>query len=258
LLLRLRRAWEYWQLEFSFPAFLNGSGKGKKWEDACKATIASTIKDPALREALTPNYPVGCKRLLLSDDWFQTLARDNVDVVTSPINTFFHGGVATADGAIYPADVVIYATGFEARQMLAPIQIEGADGRKLQDVWQPHPHAYLGVTVPGFPNAFIMYGPNTNLGHGSTIFMLECQARYIVKALGTLRRKGCHAIAPKPRATQSFNAKTQARLSRTVWSANCSNWYKGDDGVIVNNWSSTTTRYWWALRRFRMRDYDQW
>ena len=257
LLMRLRRAWEYWQLERSFPAFLQGSSKGRKWEDACKATIASTIKDPVLREALTPNYPAGCKRVLLSDDWFPTLARHNVEVVTSPISAFSHDGITTAKGVTYPADVVIYATGFETRQMLAPIQIEGTNGRKLQDAWQPHPHAYLGITVPGFPNAFIMYGPNTNLGHGSIIFMLECQARYIGKAMSKLRRNRSRAIAPRPETMQSYTVETQARLSRTVWSANCSNWYKGDDGVIVNNWGATTLRYWWMLRRFRIRDYDE-
>ncbi|WP_457588890.1 flavin-containing monooxygenase [Ensifer canadensis] len=258
LLMRLQRAWEYWQLELSFPAFLKDSTKGRKWEEACKATIASTIDDPQLRDALTPDYPAGCKRVLLSDDWFQTLARDNVEVVTSPIGEFCPSGVTTVDGVSHSIDVVIYATGFETRQVLAPIPIEGASKRRLRDAWKPHPHAYLGVAVPDFPNAFIMYGPNTNLGHGSIIFMLECQARYIGQAIGRLRRKKSVAIAPKRPVTRSFNADTQARLSRTVWGANCSSWYKGVDGVIVNNWSSTMLRYWWMLRRFQARDYDQW
>jgi cation diffusion facilitator CzcD-associated flavoprotein CzcO len=258
LLMRLQRAWEYWQLEFSFPAFLKDSTRGKKWENACKATIASTIADPALRAALTPNYPAGCKRVLLSDNWFSTLARDDVQVVTTPISGFSKNGLTTTDGASYPVDVVIYATGYETRQILGPIDIRGANGLKLQDVWNPHPHAHLGVTVPGFPNAFLMYGPNTNLGHGSIIFMLECQARYIAKAINGLRREKSLAVAPKARTTQDYNTVTQSRLSKTVWGANCSSWYKGSDGVIVNNWSSTMLRYWWMLRRFRIRDYDQW
>ncbi len=257
-LMQLQRAWEYWQLEFSFPAFLKDSKMGRKWENACKATISSTIKDPALRAALTPDYPAGCKRVLLSDDWFATLARENVRLVTAPINEFSSGGITTADGVSHEADVVIYATGFESRDILGPVEIEGADGLRIQDAWKPHPQAYLGVTVPGFPNAFIMYGPNTNLGHGSIVFMLECQARYIGKALDKLRRCKSVAIAPKRRTSMDYNGKTQSRLSKTVWGANCSSWYKGADGVIVNNWSSTMLRYWWMLRRFQIRDYDLW
>ncbi|MBD9624709.1 NAD(P)/FAD-dependent oxidoreductase [Ensifer sp. ENS06] len=258
LLMRLQRAWEYLQLELSFPAFLKDSKKGRKWEEACKAAIASAIKDPVLQDAVTPDYPAGCKRVLLSDDWFPTLARDNVQVVTSSIAEFGPSGLLTDDGVSHPVDVVIYATGFETRQVLAPIPIEGARSLSLQDAWQPHPHAYLGVTVPDFPNAFIMYGPNTNLGHGSIVFMLECQARYIGQAIAKVQDAASRAVAPKRHVTQRFNADTQARLSRTVWGANCSSWYKGADGVIVNNWSSTMLRYWWKLRRFKARDYDQW
>jgi cation diffusion facilitator CzcD-associated flavoprotein CzcO len=257
-LMHAHRAWEYLQLELSFPAFLKDSTKGRKWEDECKATIALSIGDPVLRAALTPDYPAGCKRVLLSDNWYSTLARNNVAVVTGSITDFSHGGLTTKDGKSYAADVVIYATGFESQQIVGPIEIKGTNGIRLQDAWKPHPHAYLGVTVPGFPNAFIMYGPNTNLGHGSIIFMLECQARYIGKAIGKLRRKTPLALEAKRRTTRDYNADTQSRLSKTVWGSNCSSWYKGADGVIVNNWSSTMLRYWWMLRRFRIRDYDQW
>src|SRR5205814_2224690 len=146
--------------------------------------------DPRLREVLLPDYPIGGKRILISDDYYQALGRANVEVVTDGIDHVREDAVVGRDGRVHAVDAIILATGFESTAFLAPMAIEGAAGRRLDAVWADGARAYRGITVAGFPNFFMMYGPNTNLGHHSIIFMLECQTPYIVEAIETLRRRG--------------------------------------------------------------------
>ncbi|MGH3519616.1 MAG: flavin-containing monooxygenase, partial [Haloechinothrix sp.] len=144
--------------------------------------LRKQVPDPVLRVKVTPDYAPGCKRGLFSDDYLPALGRPNVEVETTGISEILAHGIRTEDGVVREADVIVYGTGFKATEFLAPMAIHGLDGQKLADVWNEGPHAYLGMTVPGFPNLFIMYGPNTNLGVGSIIYMLESQARYIRQA----------------------------------------------------------------------------
>ena len=136
------------------------------------------------------------------------------------------------------------------------MQIQGLGGRSLGDDWKDGARAYKGITVAGFPNLFLMYGPNTNLGHNSIIFMIECQATYILDCLRQMRARGLRVIDPRPQVMAAFDARIQRELERTVWAATGKSWYKNEDGRITNNWSGTTLRYWWNTRRADLSDYQ--
>ena len=166
--------------------------------EAAETYMRTTVKDPKLQQALIPDYPVGGKRILISDDYYATLNRDNVELVTAGIDHLEEHAVVTEDGRTIPVDVLIYATGFESTAFLAPMAIHGRGGKLLQDEWSGGARAYLGISVAEFPNLFLMYGPNTNLGHNSIIFMIECQANYILSCLrlmneSSLRPSTCGA-----------------------------------------------------------------
>ena len=211
--------------------------------------LRAQIPDAALREKLTPDYPIGGKRILIDDDYYPTLCLENVSVVTEAIERIEPDGVVTADGERHPADVLIFATGFETTAFLAPMQIEGLAARPLEDEWRNGAEAYLGLSVAGFPNFFMLYGPNTNLGHNSIIFMLECQAGYIVRCLKHMQSHELLYVDVRPEAMAAYNWDLQTRLSATAWAHTPSSWYKNAAGRITNNWCGTTTEYWWATRR---------
>jgi len=247
-LLKLYRALIYLQLEVRFFGFFKGSWLSGRLQKAATEYMHSLIADPVLREKLTPDYPVGCKRILISDDYYQALARPNVDVVTTPITRFTCDGVVTADGTTRPVDAVIFATGFETTSFLAPMEIAGPDGRTLTDAWRDGAEAYMGVAVAGFPNLFLLYGPNTNLGHNSIIFMIECQVRYVVQCIQRLARERTRALAVRPDVMAAYNAELQRDIKKTAWDAGCTSWYKTASGKVTNNWSGFTLQYWWRTR----------
>jgi cation diffusion facilitator CzcD-associated flavoprotein CzcO len=257
LLAKLYRWWIWLQHEIRFPAFRRNAIVSRWLARMAEQNMREQISSPELRRALVPDYPVGGKRILISDDYYATLGRDDVELVTSPIDRLREDGILTRDGTVHPADVVILATGFESTAFLAPMAIEGLGGRALTDEWKEGARAYLGMTVAGFPNFFMMYGPNTNLGHNSIIFMLECQTRYIVDCVRQLFGRRIDSIDLRADVMESYNAKLQQELSRTVWSATGKSWYKTSDGKITNNWSGTTARYWWRTRRADLRLYHQ-
>lgn len=248
-LLALLRWFVYWQLELRFFGFFRDSWLSRRLERSCLQHLEETIPDPTLREVLTPDYPIGCKRILISDDYYQSLCRPNVEVVTSPIERIEAGAVRTADGRSHPADTLIFATGFETTSFLAPIQIEGRGGRKLEEVWREGAEAYLGVAVAGFPNLFLLYGPNTNLGHNSIIFMIECQVGYALQCIRELFASDAAWLDVRPAAQAHYNARLQRDLARTAWTAGCASWYKTESGKVTNNWSGFTVDYWWRTLR---------
>ena len=247
-LVKLHRYQIYLTLERNFLAFTRGSFFGKLFEKAAMKEIDAHIADPELRRKLIPDYPAGCKRILLSNDWFPTMARPNVDVVTSHIAKVTPDAVVTDDGVAHPADVIIYATGFETTTFLAPMKIVGRGGRDLNEVWARGAEAHRGVAVAGFPNFFMLYGPNTNLGHNSIIFMIECQVNYIMQLVQALRSPKVSFLDVRREAEEEFNRDLQQDMQKTVWAAGCSSWYKTADGKVTNNWSSFTARYWWQMR----------
>jgi cation diffusion facilitator CzcD-associated flavoprotein CzcO len=204
--------------------------------------LRTQIRDRDLRAKLVPDYQLGCKRLLFSSDWYPTLAQPNVDVVTEPVVEVLPNGVRSGDGKVHEADVIIYGTGFAATEFLAPMQITGVGDTDLQQQWQDGARAYLGLCVPHFPNLFVVYGPNTNLGGSSIINMLESQAGAIIALLDHAEASGAGAVAVHPGAEQRFDDEIQERLARSVWSG-CASWYHEDGGRITTNWPGTVAEY---------------
>lgn len=220
----------------------------------CRAGLHREVADPALRAKLTPDYPVLCKRVLFSNDYYPALVQPNVEVVTTAISEIVPQGVRTADGVVHPADVIVYGTGFKGSEFLWPMRILGRGGLDLADAWTDGARAYLGMTVPHFPNMFLLYGPNTNLGIGSIVYMIECQSRYIRKALTHLSNHPGHTLEVTEQAARDFDAHTQRRLRRTPWSS-CSSWYRDATGRITNNWPGTVTAYRLRTRTLHPTDY---
>ena len=221
---------------------------------ASAALRRSQVRDPGLRARLTPAHPIGCKRILISSDYYPTLGRPHVGVVTAPIAAVTVTGVRTADGVEHPADVIILGTGFAATEFLAPMKVFGAGGRELSEQWRDGASAHLGMAVPGFPNLFLLYGPNTNLGSGSIVRMLECQIGYVRQAVDLLR-SGPRSLTVRPEVAARFDAEVQQRLSHSVWTG-CRNWYRTASGRIVNNWPGTMREYGHRTRRFEPTEYE--
>ena len=215
--------------------------------------LAREVADPALRARLVPSDHIGCRRILQSDDWYPALQRPNVTVTESPLVRVLPHGVETADGAVHEADVLLLATGFTATDLLAPMEIT-ARGTSLAEVWSMGAEAYRGTLVAGFPNLFVLYGPNTNLGHSSIILMLESQFRFVRNALRLLRHGG--SIEVRPEAQERDSAWVQEKLKGTVFATGCRSWYLTPDGRNTQNWPASTFRFRLRTRRLRLHDLE--
>jgi cation diffusion facilitator CzcD-associated flavoprotein CzcO len=212
--------------------------------------LQAQITDPQLRERCVPDYVMGCKRVLFSNDWYPTLARPNVELVTEPIERIVPDGVAAADGTTRRADVIIYGTGFKSLDFLAPMSVTGLGGRRLHETWRDGAEAYLGITVSGFPNFFLLYGPNTNLGGNSIIYMLEGQIGYVLGAIQALEDDGLDWLDVRPEVQREFKAWVDAASRTSVWESGCHSWYTTPDGRNTNNWPDHTFLYRHRVRRF--------
>ena len=213
------------------------------------AITAQAPNRPDLVEKVVPTYPVGGKRSLLDNGvWMATLQRDNVSLVTDPIAEITEAGIVTADGTARDFDVIIYGTGFHASKFLEPMKIRGRGGADLHATWDGDPRAYLGMTTPGFPNLFMIYGPNTNIVvNGSIIFFSECSVRYIVGCLKLLAETGARAMEPKREVHDAFNARVDAANAQMAWGApQVSSWYKNEKGRVTQNWPFALVDYWRA------------
>ncbi|MCW2915741.1 MAG: Cyclohexanone monooxygenase [Actinomycetia bacterium] len=244
----------YWRQEMLFSLLLGGR-ISRVGERRAAEHLREQVTDEALRKKLTPDYPIGCKRVVISSDFYPALARDNVEVVTEPISRIAPDGIVTADGTHRPVDTIVYGTGFRATEFLAPLSVTGHGGRRLADTWRDGAYAYLGMTVPGFPNFFLLYGPNTNLGHNSIILMLEWQTKYVLRCVQALIDLDLAWLDVRADVTRTYQAAIRAGLHRTVWEGNCTNWYKTPSGKVVNNWPFTTVRYRREVRRPRFEHY---
>jgi cation diffusion facilitator CzcD-associated flavoprotein CzcO len=212
-------------------------------ERSHKKRLEREIPDPELREKLVPSYPMGCKRVLISNDYLPALARPNVEVVTDGIREVTETGVVTDDGRAREVDAIVLGTGFQTNEFLAPMAIRGRRGYDLNDAWREGAEAYLGLAVSGFPNMFMLYGPNTNLGAGSIITMLESQIHYVVEAVGELRRRRARWMDVRPDVQTEFNREVQERLDDSVWTAGCNSWYRNEHGKVTNNWAGFVSEY---------------
>ncbi|HEY8073986.1 MAG TPA: NAD(P)/FAD-dependent oxidoreductase [Labilithrix sp.] len=215
------------------------------------------VKDRALLAKVTPDYTMGCKRVLPSNDWYRTLQRPNVELVTDGIAEIRAHTIVTKDGAEREVDVIVYATGFEAAEVRPQFAIRGRDGKDILDAWKDGFEAYLGTTVSGFPNAFLVVGPNTGLGHNSMILMMESQFAYILDAIKTIKSKKLRFVEVKPEAQRTYNEEIQARLAKRVWAVGgCKSWYTTKDGKNTTLWPGFTFEYRLRTRRFDAENYE--
>jgi cation diffusion facilitator CzcD-associated flavoprotein CzcO len=205
--------------------------------------INKAIKDPELRAKVTPKDEIGCKRVMLTDDWYPALAQPNVELITEPVEAITAGGVRTADGTERPADALVLATGFNSHGFVAPMEIAGRGGRTLAEEWSDVPRAYLGLSVPGFPNMFLIYGPNTNGGTGSVIYTIEAGMAHVIAALRELERTRARTIEVRRSTAEAFDRELRSALAGTVWHTGCTSWYLDENGNDPNQWPWLWSQY---------------
>jgi cation diffusion facilitator CzcD-associated flavoprotein CzcO len=245
----------YWMLEIRAIGFVVNPKILERREADIRRFLEHSVPDPELRAKLTPEYRAGCKRILISDDYYPALQRPNVELIASPLAEIREHSVVAADGTERAADAIVYATGFNATEGLAPVRIFGRNGTEIDEVWRNGMNAYLGTSVAGFPNMFFIIGPNTGLGHNSMIFMMEAQYRYILGALDYLRASGARSIDVQSAVQSSFNATLQRRLAGTVWASGCSSWYLDARGKNTSLWPGFTFAFKSLTRSFDPRKY---
>lgn len=212
------------------------------------------VHDAELRAKLTPDYPIGCKRILFSSKYYPALQRENVELIVDPIREITARGVVTADGREREADVIVYGTGFKTQDFVAPVTVRGTGGADLQEAWTGGAEAHHGMTVAGFPNMFVLYGPNTNLSVGSIIVMIEAQVGYVRQALEHLRRTGTAAVDVRSDVQAASNAEIQRDFEGSVWTS-CSSWYRNEQGRVVSNWPHRMALYERMVARFDPAEY---
>ncbi len=217
--------------------------------------LEEQITDPELRRKCVPGYVMGCKRVLFSNDWYPTLVRSNVELVTEPIERIAADGVVTAGGTTRPADVIVYGTGFRTLDFLAPMAVTGRGGRSLRQLWHDGAQAYLGISVAEFPNFFMLYEPNTNLGGNSIIYMLEGQIGYVLGAIQALQAQRLAWLDVRPEVQDAFSSWVQSASRTSVWETGCHSWYTTASGRNTNNWPDYTFMYRYQVRRFDLAAY---
>jgi cation diffusion facilitator CzcD-associated flavoprotein CzcO len=236
LLQRLDRAAIFAFMELGAAAMTSQRWLIGPFRAAGRRQINRAIADERLRAEVTPGDEIGCKRIMLTDDWYPTLTKPNVELITAPIGEFTAGGVRLRDGNERPAEVLVLATGFQTHGFVAPMEVVGAAGRTLAQEWQPVARAYLGMSVPGFPNMFLLYGPNTNGGTGSVIYTIEAGMSHVIAALEVLRRTRSRQIEVRRETAEAFDRELRAALAETVWHTGCTSWYVDENGNDPNQW----------------------
>jgi cation diffusion facilitator CzcD-associated flavoprotein CzcO len=244
-----------------FSAFSNGlvdahSPQMKAIEDACLANLEQNVRDPALREKLRPNYKAACKRLVMSADFYPAIQKPQAEVVTEGIERVEAKGVCTRDGRLHELDVLVLATGFQVDRFLRPIRVTGRGGVRLDEVWKQRPSAYLSISIPGFPNLFMLNGPNGPVGNFSLIEVAELQLGYILQLVERLRAGGCREIGPRADATERFEAERTEAAKHTIWGSGCRSWYLDDRGVPMS-WPWTFDRFREEMAKPKLEAYEQ-
>ncbi len=251
------RTARYWMMESRVLGFVFNPRIMKLAENIARRHIKARIKDPELRRKVTPDFTFGCKRVLISDDYYPALTQKNVDVITTDIREVRANSVITSDGIERPVDCIIYGTGFKAQDPLPSNAIFGAGGVDIIDAWKDGPEAFKGTTVSGFPNLFMIVGPNTGLGHSSMVYMIESQVAYVLDAVQQMRDRELLAIDVKPERQAHYNTKIQQQLQRAIWSTgNCKSWYVNANGKNTTLWPGFTFKFRQELAHFDLRDYE--
>jgi cation diffusion facilitator CzcD-associated flavoprotein CzcO len=250
------RAGIYWARESFVLGFID-TRLAKLPERVARKHIADQVSDPELRREVTPDYTIGCKRVLISNDYYPALTKPNVDLVTSGIAEVRANAVVDGDGVERAADTIIFGTGFHVTDPPAADIVRGRDGRTLADTWAGSMQAHRGTTIAGFPNLFFLVGPNTGLGHNSIVFMIESQLNYVLDALRTMDARGAASVDVRPEAQAAFNDDVQDRLRDTVWnSGGCASWYLDDTGRNTVLWPGFTWPFRRLLRHFDAEHYE--
>lgn len=246
----------YWTNESRLWPILN-PWMARIGEGLLKKFISYQVKDPALVKKLTPDYTLGCKRILISNKWYPTFNRPNVELVTDNISHFTEDGIVTKDGKERKLDCVILGTGFivDPRIYMKNFELRGRNGHTVQEDWKVSPTSYYGITTANYPNMYQLVGPHTGLGHNSIIFMIEAQVDYIIQCIQLVKQKGADYIDVKPEAMTRFLGEMTQALKGTVWSSGCKSWYQTADGINFAIWPKSTWRYWLETRSVKEADY---
>lgn len=255
-LLKLSRLKTYLAFESRFVAFTSMQWIMNITSWQWRRFMYKNISNPKKREQLTPHYKMGCKRILLSNNFYSTLNQNHVEILDQGIQSINANGITDKNGKHISADVIILGTGFSATEFLSPMTITGLNGITLNQAWQDGAQAYLGLSVNQFPNLFILYGPNTNLGHNSILYMLESQINYILKATSTVIKQSHQAIDIKKDIQHKFNANIQKQSQDTVWNSGCTSWYTTEDGKNTVNWTGFTFSYRKLSKHFSLNNYE--
>jgi cation diffusion facilitator CzcD-associated flavoprotein CzcO len=255
---RFVRGLVYWSRELFVTGMLRNTKTLEGMAKLARKHIADQVPDPELRAKVTPDYKPGCKRLLPSNDWYPALSQPNVEVVTEKVIEVRPHSIVTADGVEHEVDTIIFGTGFRVTDNPVAERVQGADGRSLAEQWtETSMQAYLGTTIPRFPNFFILAGPNTGIGHTSLVVMIEAQLTYVVDAIRTADANGIGAIEVRRTASDRFNAEVQRKAEKTVWNTGgCASWYLDDQGRNTTLWPDYTFRFVRRTRRFDARSYE--
>ncbi len=249
------RAAIYWMRELFVIGFMHPREGGVN-EKLAHTHLQRQVKDPELRAKLTPNYRMGCKRVLISDTYYPALQQPNAEVVTDGIAEIKPHSIVTADGEEREVDAIILGTGFHVTDMPVAEYVKGRGGRTMADMWQGSPQAYLGSTVAGFPNLFFLVGPNTGLGHNSIVFMIESQLNYLAEGLQHMKARGADVFEVREDVQERFNGRLQKQLEGTVWnSGGCASWYLDENGKNTTIWPGFTWPYRQQTRHFNPADY---
>jgi cation diffusion facilitator CzcD-associated flavoprotein CzcO len=253
---RLVRGGVYTMRETAVLGFVKRPRLMRLAEAVARRHMRKQISDPELLRKVTPDYTIGCKRILPSNRWYRALGKPNVELVTDGISEVRPNSIVTADGVEREVDTIIFSTGFHVADMPVGKKVRGRGGRTLDDAWQGSPRAHLGSTVPGFPNLFILLGPNTGLGHSSMVYMIESQIAYVLGALREMERSGASAVEVRREAVESYNEAIEEQLDGTVWNTGCASWYLDDTGRNATLWPDWTWRFRQRTARFDAGNYE--
>ena len=257
ILLHASRYLKYWLSELMGPVvFLDNERLSKLGEKGSLAHLEAQVQDPELRKKLKPDFQFGCKRILISDDYWASFERPNVELVTDPIEEIKSTGIQSKDGTFRPVDAIIVATGFDLGLASAPFPITGLGGRTIDDAWKEGAVAYKGMSVSGFPNWFILMGPNTGPGHTSVLVFTEAQIAHVLGAIKKIRGKGLRYVNVRQAVQDRYNEKLQDRMKHMVWHTGCNSWYLSPDGSNHSLYPGFAAEYVLRARRFRTRDYE--
>lgn len=254
---KLYRTRLYWRNELMAIGFVVNPAIMKLGGKLMIRHLNKSVKDPELRKKLTPNFILGCKRILLSNEYYPALEKPNVSVITEHIREINKTGVLTQDGVQHDVDAIVLATGFQAAEGVSRFDVKGKGGLNLNEAWRDGAEAYLGTSIAGFPNMFLVVGPNTGLGHSSMLLMIEAQVGYIMQCLKLMREKNAKSADVKKEVEKKYNEQLQSELAKTVWqSGKCMSWYQTKNGKNVTLWPGFTFTFMQKTKKFEAEKYE--